>query len=231
MTSRLVTIAQADEPFIRWDWIWRNLDDLWAATQEHIMLTVIAVGVGLIISLGLSIIALRWRKTYTPITWMTGVLYTIPSLALFAFLVPITGLTVLTAEIGLVSYTLLILIRNIVAGIDGVPGSVLEAARGMGYTPRKMFIDIQLPLALPVIIAGIRIATVTTIGLVTITALIGQGGLGFFILRGLQFFSAIGTTQILAGTVLSVALAMVADLGLLWLERFLTPWARRKAAV
>ncbi|MDJ0496275.1 MAG: ABC transporter permease [Acidimicrobiia bacterium] len=222
------TIAQADEPFIRWDWIGRNLDDLWAATQEHIVLTVIAVGVGLVVSLGLSIIALRWRKTYTPITWVTGILYTIPSLALFAFLVPITGLTMLTAQIGLVSYTLLILIRNIVAGIDGVPAHILEAARGMGYTPRRMFLDIQLPLALPVIIAGIRIATVTTIGLVTITALIGQGGLGFFILRGLQFFSAIGTTQILAGTVLSVALAVVADIGLLGLEKLLTPWARRR---
>lgn len=228
---RIAVIAQTDEPFVRWDWIGRNLDDLWAATQEHIVLTAIAVGVGLIISLGLSIIALRWRKTYTPITWVTGVLYTIPSLALFAFLVPITGLTMLTAQIGLVSYTLLILIRNIVAGIDGVPDHVLEAARGMGYTPRRMFLDIQLPLALPVIMAGIRIATVTTIGLVTITALIGQGGLGFFILRGLQFFSAIGTTQILAGTVLSVALAMAADLGLLGLERLLTPWARRRAAV
>ena len=227
--SRVVTVAQTDEPFVRWDWIWRNLDDLWAATQEHIVLTVIAVGVGLIISLGLSIVALRWRKTYAPITWVTGILYAIPSLALFAFLVPITGLTMLTAQIGLVSYTLLILIRNIVAGIDGVPESVLEAARGMGYTPRRMFIDIQLPLALPVIMAGIRIATVTTIGLVTITALIGQGGLGFYILRGLQFFSAIGTTQILAGTVLSVALAMAADLGLLGLEKLLTPWARRKA--
>jgi osmoprotectant transport system permease protein len=231
VNPRLVTVAQNDEPFVRWDWIGRNLDDLWAATQEHIILTVIAVGVGLIISLGLSIVALRWRKTYAPITWVTGILYTIPSLALFAFLVPITGLTMLTAEIGLVSYTLLILIRNIVAGIDGVPEHVLEAARGMGYTPRRMFLDIQLPLALPVIMAGIRIATVTTIGLVTITALIGQGGLGFFILRGLQFFSAIGTTQILAGTVLSVALAMAADLGLLGLEKLLTPWARRKAAV
>ena len=231
MNPRLVTVAQNDEPFVRWDWIGRNLDDLWAATQEHIVLTVIAVGVGLIISLGLSIVALRWRKTYAPITWVTGILYTIPSLALFAFLVPITGLTMLTAEIGLVSYTLLILIRNIVAGIDGVPEHVLEAARGMGYTPRRMFLDIQLPLALPVIMAGIRIATVTTIGLVTITALIGQGGLGFFILRGLQFFSAIGTTQILAGTVLSVVLAMAADLGLLGLEKLLTPWARRKAAV
>jgi osmoprotectant transport system permease protein len=226
-----VILAQTDEPFVRWDWIGRNLDELWTATQEHLILTVIAVGVGFVISLALSIVALRWRKTYTPITWVTGLLYTIPSLALFAFLVPITGLTKLTAEIGLVSYTLLILIRNIVAGIDGVPAAVLEAARGMGYTPRRMFLDIQLPLALPVIIAGIRIATVTTIGLVTITALIGEGGLGFFILRGLQFFSAIGTTQILAGTVLSVALAVAADLALLGLERLLTPWARRRAAV
>lgn len=223
-------LAQADEPFVRWDWVGRNLDDLWAATQEHIILTVIAVGIGLVLSLALSIVALRWRKTYIPITWATGVLYTIPSLALFAFLVPITGLTKLTAEIGLVSYTLLILIRNIVAGIDGVPEDVLEAARGMGYTPRRLFTDIQLPLAMPVIIAGIRIATVTTIGLVTITALIGEGGLGFFILRGMQFFSAIGTTQILAGTVLSVILAVIADVGLLGLERALTPWSRRRAA-
>jgi osmoprotectant transport system permease protein len=223
-------VAQTDQPFIRWDWIGRNLDNLWARTQEHIVLTVIAVGVGLILSLALSLVALRWRKAYAPITWVAGVLYSIPSLALFAFLVPITHLTVLTAEIGLVSYTLLILIRNIVAGIDGVPESVLEAARGMGYTERRLFTDIQLPLALPVIIAGVRIATVTTIGLVTVTALIGQGGLGWFILRGLQlFFSAIGTTQILAGTVLSVALAVVADLTLLGLEKLLTPWARRRA--
>jgi len=229
-TASALVVAQADEPFIRWDWIGRNLDDLWAATQEHIILTVIAVGVGLAVSLVLAVIALRWRKTYLPITWVTGVLYTIPSLALFAFLVPITGLSRLTAEIGLVSYTLLILIRNIVAGIDGVPDYVLEAARGMGYTDRRMFFDIQLPLAMPVIIAGIRIATVTTIGLVTITALIGQGGLGFFILRGLQFFSAIGTTQILAGTVLSVALAVIADLFLQGVERLLTPWMRSKAA-
>ena len=231
MLRSQVLLAQADEPFIRWDWIGRNLDNLWAATQEHIILTAIAVSVGLVLSLILSVIALRWRKAYGPITWITGVLYTIPSLALFAFLVPITGLSIWTAEIGLISYTLLILIRNIVAGIDGVPESVLEAARGMGYTERRMFFDIQLPLAMPVIIAGIRIATVTTIGLVTITALIGQGGLGFFILRGLQFFSAIGTTQILAGTVLSVMLAVVADLTLLGVEKVLTPWSRSKAPV
>jgi osmoprotectant transport system permease protein len=227
----MIFVAQADEPFVRWDWVGRNLGNLWEATQEHIILTVIAVGVGLVLSLVLSIIALRWRRTYTPITWVTGVLYAIPSLALFAFLVPITGLTRLTAEIGLVSYTLLILIRNIVAGIDGVDESVLEAARGMGYTNRRLFFDIQLPLAMPVIVAGVRIATVTTVGLVTITALIGQGGLGFYILRGLQFFSAIGTTMILAGTVLSVLLAVFADLVLLGIEKALTPWTRRRAVV
>jgi osmoprotectant transport system permease protein len=110
-------LAQADESFFRWGWVVDHLDDIWDQTAEHIMLTVIAVTVGLAISLVLSLIALRYRRTYSPITWTTGILYTIPSLALFAFLVPITGLSVLTAEIGLVSYTLLILIRNIVAGI------------------------------------------------------------------------------------------------------------------
>jgi osmoprotectant transport system permease protein len=128
-----------------------------------------------------------------------------------------------------VSYTLLILIRNIVAGINGVPPSVLEAARGMGYTRRRRFISIELPLALPVIIAGIRIAAVTTIGLVTVTALIGLGGLGFFILRGLNlFYSPVGTTQIVVGTVLSVVLAVVVDLSLVGLEKVATPWSRRK---
>ena len=223
-------LAQADESFFRWEWVFDHLDDIWDKTAEHIMLTVIAVTVGLAISLVLSLIALRYRRTYAPITWATGILYTIPSLALFAFLVPITGLSVLTAEIGLVSYTLLILIRNIVAGINGVPPSVIEAARGMGYTRRRLFTSIELPLALPVIIAGIRIAAVTTIGLVTVTALIGLGGLGFFILRGLNlFYSPVGTTQIVVGTVLSVVLAVAVDLALVGVEKAATPWSRRKA--
>jgi osmoprotectant transport system permease protein len=188
------------------------------------------VTVGIVISLGLSVIALRYRRTYGPITWFTGVLYTIPSLALFAFLVPITGLSILTAEIGLVSYTLLILIRNMVAGLNGVPDATVESARGMGYTNRGLFFAVELPLALPVIIAGVRIAAVTTIGLVTVTALIGQGGLGFFILRGLNlFYSPIGTTQIVVGTVVSVVLAVAVDLTLVGIERVATPWSRRKA--
>ncbi len=224
-------VAQASESFIDWGWIGDHLDEIGAKVVEHLWLTGIALGVGLAISLALAAVALRFRRTYTPITWVTGSLYSIPSLALFAFLVPITGFSTLTAEIGLVSYTLLILIRNIVAGIDGVPPEIKEAALGMGYGRLRLFFAIELPLALPVIIAGMRIATVTTIGLVTVTALIGQGGLGFFILRGLQrFFSSVGSTEILLGTVLSVVLAVIADLALLLLERALTPWARRRAA-
>ena len=218
-------VAQAEgDPFVRWDWIWGHLDLVWEKVLEHLVLTGIALGVGLTIALLLSALALRFRKSYAPITWVTGVAYSIPSLALFAFLVPITGFTILTAEIGLVSYTLLILIRNIVAGIDGVDPSVKEAAIGMGYTRRRLFFQIELPLALPVIIAGLRIAGVTTIGLVTVTALIGQGGVGFFILRGLnRFFS----TEIVLGTMLSVILAVAVDLSLLGLERILTPWSKR----
>jgi len=220
-----VILAQADD-FFRWDWVFDHLDDIWAKVVEHLVLTGIALGIGLALSLTLAIIGLRWRKSYAPITWVTGVFYTIPSLALFAFLVPITGFTLLTAEIGLVSYTLLILVRNIVAGIDGIDPAVREAAVGMGYGRRRLFIDVELPLALPVIIAGIRIAAVTTIGLVTVTALIGQGGVGFFILQGLnRFFS----TEIVLGTALSVILAVSVDIGLVLVERALTPWQRRRA--
>jgi osmoprotectant transport system permease protein len=224
-----VILAQLEgQPLVRWDWVFDHLDDIWAATREHLVLTGIALGVGLVISLGLSMLALHFRKTYAPITWATGILYTIPSLALFSILVPVTGLSVLTAEIGLVSYTLLILIRNIVAGIDGVDASVKEAAVGMGYTRRRVLFEIEVPLAMPVIIAGIRIASVTTIGLVTVTALIGQGGLGFFILQGLRRFF---TTEIMVGAVMSVVLAVVIDALLVLLERALTPWARAKATV
>lgn len=218
--------------FFSWTWVFDHLDDIWNRTVEHLLLTVIAVTVGLFISFLLAAYVLRTRRAYGPVTLATGILYSIPSLALFAFLVPVTGLSILTAEIGLVSYTLLILVRNIVAGIDGVPGPVLEAAAGMGYTRRQMFFGVQLPLALPVIIAGLRIAAVTTIGLVTVTALIGLGGLGFFILRGLSLFvSPIGTTQIIVGTVMSVFLALAVDFALVGAQRLLTPWARSKEAV
>lgn len=215
----------SDEPFVRWDWVGRHLDDIWARTVEHLLLTAIAVGLGFALSMAIALVVRRWRRAYAPVTWAAGVLYTIPSLALFALLVPFTGLTVLTSEIGLVSYTLLILVRNIVAGLDGVPPAVREAAAGMGYTSRRLFLEIELPLALPVIVAGLRIATVTIVGLVTVTAVIGQGGYGAFILEGLQRFF---NTPLVVGAVLSVLLAVALDLALVGVERALSPWARTR---
>jgi osmoprotectant transport system permease protein len=162
---------------------------------------------------------------YGPVTWVTGVLYTIPSLALFALLIPFTGLSVLTAEIGLVGYTLLILVRNIVGGLRAVPGDVREAAIGMGYSRWQLLWHIELPLALVVIIAGVRVAVVTTIGLTTVTAVIGQGGLGFLILQGIQQFFA---TPLMIGALLSVALGVVLDGLLVLLQRQVTPWTRAR---
>jgi osmoprotectant transport system permease protein len=208
---------------VDWGWLGAHTGDLTHLSIQHVKLTSIAVAIGLAISVPLGIVAYRHRQLYGPVSWFAGLLYTIPSLALFALLVPYTGLSTLTAEIGLVSYTLLILIRNIVAGLDGVPSDVREAARGMGYSDRQLLWRVEIPLALPVIIAGVRIATVTTIGLVTVTALIGQGGLGSLILQGFrQDFATPG----LAGAALSVVLAVAADLVLLVVQRVLTPWTK-----
>ena len=213
----------ATEPLIRWSWIGDHLDEIWARTLEHLQLTALTLVIGFAISFPLALLAHRHRRLYPPITWVTGVLYTIPSLALFVTLLPFTGLGMTTALIGLVAYTLLIFIRNTVAGLDGVPEDAKEAARGMGYTPRQILWRVELPLALPVIIAGVRIAAVTTVGLVTITALIGLGGLGHFILEGLQLFFSTAT---IVGAVLSVALALAVDGALLGVQKLLTPWAR-----
>jgi osmoprotectant transport system permease protein len=218
-----------DEPYIDWAWLGRHLDGsdgVWARLANHLLLTVIAVGVGLVISLLLALLVRRWRWSLSPVVWTTGILYTIPSLALFALLVPITGFTVLTGEIGLVSYTLLILTRNILAGLEGVPADVREAATGMGYSRRQLLLRVDLPLALPVIVAGLRVATVTTIGLVTVTSLIGLSNLGQFILQGIR---QIFNTPLVVGAVLSIALAVLADLGLLGLQRVVAPWSRRAA--
>jgi len=212
---------------IRWDWIADNLDEIAAATLDHLSLTLIAVGVGLAFSLVLGLAAYRWRGLYGPIAGTAGLLYTIPSLALFAVLVPFTGLTVLTAEIGLVSYTLLILIRGIVSGLDAVPRDAVEAATGMGYTARQRLARVEIPLAVPVIVTAIRLATVTTVGLVMVTALIGEGGLGQLMLRG---FNRSFPTMIYVGVVMSVVLAVGLDLLLVGLQRLLTPWTRSRPA-
>src|SRR6202165_1416210 len=219
-------VVGAVDPWIRWSWISGHLDVITAALLQHIQLTLIAVLVGLVIAVPLGLVAWRSRVFRGPIFSLTGILYTIPSLALFSALVPFTGFTILTAEIGLVSYTLLILIRNIVVGLNSVPDEVREAARGMGYRPLAELIRVDLPLAIPAIVAGVRIATVTTIGLVTVTALIGEGGLGSLIYDGL-----LGglKTPLVVGTVLSVGLAFVADLSLAGAQRLITPWSRARA--
>jgi osmoprotectant transport system permease protein len=229
-----VLLAADKDSFIWWDWIFGyttesgrevdgHLDVIWDATVEHLQLTFIALGVGFVLSMVLAAIALRWRRTYGPISGFAGVLYAIPSLALFAILFPITGLTVLTAEIGLVSYTLLILVRNIVAGVDGVPAAVKEAADGMGYKPLRRFFAVDLRLATPAIVAGIRIASVTTIGLVTVTFVIGYGGYGGLINDGL---SRDFNTPVVVGAGLSILMALVFDAVLVLIERLLTPWTR-----
>jgi osmoprotectant transport system permease protein len=215
------------DPWVRWDWVSDHGDDILAATRQHVELTVIAVGIGLLLSFPLGLVARRWRRTAAPILGFTGILFTIPSLALFALLVPFTGLSRTTAEIGLVGYTLLILVRNIVAGLDDVPDDVKEAAHGMGYRPLGQLLRVELPLALPVIIAGIRIATVTTIGLVTVTGLIGQGGLGAFIIEGINRDFR---TPLVVGSVCSIALAVVADVALAGVGRLLAPWSRQRRA-
>lgn len=219
-----MSVLAAGKPFVDWGWVGDHLAEIREATIEHVRLTVIAVVVGLLVSSVLAYVGLRWRRTLGPITWVTGVLYTLPSLALFTFLVPIFGLgSIVAAEIALVSYTLLILIRNIVAGIDGVDPAVRDAATGMGYTATQRLRRVEIPLALPAIVAGVRIAAVTTVGLVTVTGLIGLGGFGGFINAGLkrQF-----PTQIVLGGGLSVVLAVLLDVLLLLVERLLTPWRR-----
>jgi osmoprotectant transport system permease protein len=191
------------------------------------VLALLALFYGLIIALPLAILASRKRRLLPPILSVTGVLYTIPSLAAFAFLLPFTGLSRNTALIPLTAYSLLILVRNIVTGLDGVQPDVVEAARGMGYSPSRQLLQIELPLAVPAIIAGIRIAAVTLIGLVPVAALIGQGGLGAMMLDG---FQRDFRTPITVAGALVIALAVVTDASLLLVQRLVTPWTRRADA-
>lgn len=208
---------------LRWSWVVGHTDLIVDKLGEHIQLTGLALLFGLAIAFPLALVATRWPRLYAPSLAVTGVAFTIPSLALFILLIPFTGLSMATSLIGLTIYTLLIMFRNIVEGLRGVPRDVSEAARAMGYTTARRLFTVELPVALPVIMAGIRIATVTTIGLVTVTALIGQGGLGQLFITG---FTLHFPTPLLVGFVLSVLLAVVADLVLVGVLRVLTPWRR-----
>jgi len=216
--------ARANHTFC-WGWFKSH----WSSTfeprlVEHLKLTVIAVAIGFAISFAAALLAHRQRWFETPFSLVSGFLYTIPSLALFEILVPITGLTVTTAEVALVSYTLLILFRNTLAGLSGVPEEVLEAARGMGLTNSQILWRVELPLATPAIFAGLRIATVTTISLTTVAAFVVDEGLGAPILDAINRFFK---TEFIAAGLLAVALALVADGLLVLVQRLSTPWARR----
>jgi osmoprotectant transport system permease protein len=199
-------------------------DTLQPALVQHIWLSLLAVAIGLAIALVLAFVGFRYRFFDAPIGAFSDFLYTIPSLALFQLLVPLTGLTVTTVEIALVSYTLLVLYRNIVEGLRGVSPEVLEAARGMGLTRTQTFVRVELPLASPAILAGVRIATVSTISIATVAAFVIPKGLGEPIFIGLQ--QNLFKTEILAAGGLAIALALTADALIALLQRAATPWSR-----
>jgi osmoprotectant transport system permease protein len=213
-------------PFFRWSYVTHNWDQIQGDLVQHILLTLLAVAIGTVISIPLAVLAWRYRIIRSPVFGFASALYISPSLALFAIFVPITGIvSYTTAEIALVGYTLLILIWNTVAGLDAVPADAREAATALGYSPTAALIKVDLPLALPYIFAGLRVATATVIGLVTVTALIGLGGLGQQITYG---FTIGYNTPIIVGLVLSIALAAVADLLLVGTQRLVVPWTRTR---
>lgn len=211
-------------PWLSWRYVVDNADDLAAAAREHVTLTVVAVGMAVVVAFPLALIARRLTWSRTPLLLVAGALYAIPALALMSALLPVFGLRALTVEVALATYALLIVLRNTLAGLEAVPADVVEAARGMGFGEFRLLFAVELPLALPAVIAGVRLATVSTIGLLTVGALFGYGGFGGLIYEGFQnnFFHA----QILTATLASVALAVIADLSLLAIQRWVTPWRR-----
>src|SRR5487761_232229 len=179
----MVPVADAG-PLLEWSWVSSQSSMIFSLLLQHIELTAIAVGMGLVISLPLGVSAWRARIIRAPIIGTTGALYVVPSVALLALVAPLTGyFSVTTAEVALVSYTLLILVRNIVTGLDSLPAEAHEAAQGMGYTSLEELWKVRFPLAMPSIMGGLRVATVTVVGLVNVTAFIGQGGLGQLIIQ------------------------------------------------
>jgi osmoprotectant transport system permease protein len=211
------------QPFFRVDWVIENLDELGRRVGEQLYVTAIAIAAGFAVSFALALVVRRYPRLASPVLGISGVLYAIPSIAAFVLLIPITHLTLLTAEIVLVSYTLVILVRNLITGLRAVPPDVLEAADGMGYTGTQRLWRVELPIAFPIIFAGLRVATVTIMGLVTIATLIGQGGLGYLIVN--IGISQRFPTATLTGVVLVVALSVLLDWLLLLAQRRLSPWA------
>ena len=213
-----------------WDWVRQHWGDtLGPALVEHIELTAIAVGIGFALAFALALVTHRYGFVEQPVAAISALLYTIPSIALFQVLVPFTGLSYTTIEIALVAYTLVILYPNIVNGLRSPTPDVLEAARGMGLTQRQILLRVELPLAVPAIVSGLRIAVVSTISIATIAALIGPYGLGSPIYVALREATPF-KTEIYSAGVLAVGLALACDAGLRLLRRVLAPWSARRLA-
>lgn len=201
--------------------------ELTTAVQQHVTLTVETVVIALLISLPLAVAVRRSRRASGGLLGLATAVYTIPSLAMFGVLVPITGIRPATVLVALVLYSLTILIRGVLAGLESVPADVVEAARGMGMGPLRLLLRVELPLAMPAIFASLRVATVSTIALTTIGYLIGEGGLGNLIHEGLQtYFKA----EVLTASVLCVVLAIVFDAFIVGVQRLVTPWSRGRRA-
>lgn len=223
MVSLLPALVGSSNPWFSADYLTGHYQDILAATRQHVILTVIAVAIGFALSLPLAVLARDRHWLQTPLLGLAGAFYAFPSLALFIALLPVTGLSRTTVEIGLVGYTLIILLRNILAGLADVPPEVVEAARGMGYGSMRLLWRVELPLALPAVVAGLRVATVSTVALVTVGAVVGYGGLGNFILEGLtNFYHA----EVMTATLACVVLALLADLLFVAVQWVVTPWRR-----
>lgn len=218
-----------EQPVFDWAWISDNFfDQILPALLQHLFLSFVSVAIALAISLPVGVAASRRRRLYPPVTVFAGFLFTVPNLAFFAILISVPGIGVgaLPAIIALSAYSLLILIRNVVAGLESVPAATKDAARGMGLTERQILFGVELPLALPVIVAGVRIASVTVIGIASIAAFIGGGGLGDLIFDGIDRDFP---TLTIVGAALAALIAITTDLSLNRLERRLRPWAKRAA--
>ncbi|MFE1484423.1 ABC transporter permease [Streptomyces fimicarius] len=210
---------------VDWSWIADHTDDLTTLTLTHLQAALTAVLLGLLISLPLAVLAHRVRRLRGLLLGLSNVLFTIPSIAVFVLLLPVSGLTRTTTVIGLTIYTLVVLLRNTVEGLDSVPTRTKEAAKAMGARPLRTLLTVELPLALPVIMAGVRIATVMAISLVSVATYIGDGGLGQLFTDG---FQRNFPTPVIVGVVLTLLLAIVADALLVTLQYVLTPWTRRQ---
>ncbi|GIJ34110.1 ABC transporter permease [Verrucosispora sp. WMMD703] len=224
MSFRLSYRADPGNPWFSWQYVRDNSETVLNALREHTTLTLRAVLIAALIAVPLAVVAYWFRPLTGPILALTGVLYTVPSLALFAFVAPYLGIGVATVLSVVVLYALLVIVRNTVAGLNQVPAEVREAAEGMGYGRWGRLLRIELPLALPGILTGLRLATVSTVALVTVGVVIGRGGLGQIIFAGFQ--NNLYKAQIMTGTLLCVLLALVLDLLLVGAGRLLTPWLR-----